>query len=496
MFKEKIQTHMILSRGREVVYLMQSLKEKRNGKRRKLKRRKKKSKRRLKRVRSINKKTETESEEESDSSDSEDSSDSSSQESSEEEKPKKKLTKLKKNVKKIEKKKIKHKEKPTPAPKEAPKPDLFELVDVSDTSQVTNPTPGIDTLQSVFGGQPVAQPMTKPAAHPVPTLESNMFANMNLGGGNQAPTNTAFIQNSNPSLGSNPVNNPLWGTWETQPPPQSDNNVDSAVDMFNNLNINQPTAAPVPSPATTPNEGLDLFSGMTQTQPVSIPTTTTAPGSEGIEGFGEFQDSNPVETLVQAPEPPKKDDAWSMGGELFNLSSLKKDSESNSKLTSHTQKPHQTQEANMLYTKHDNLNSNDIWGSAIRGNSLQNTDFSASAVPGGYVNNSSSTFPNYIQESTGFPSNKQPTGFSSNQQPSGGFPSSTNQYISGFPQNAHASAQNFTNNHPQSNLVGSGFPQTNDQWGNSSGFQNTNNSSGFPNQNLGGFPNANTGGLH
>ncbi len=211
--------------------------------------------------------------------------------------------------------------------------------------------------------------------------------------------------------------------------------------------------------------------------------TAQAPLDTGFGGFGEFQQTPPVQP--PAPEP-KKEDAWAMGGGLFNLSGLKKDSERADKLSSQGPKSHAPQEPNMLYTNKDDLNSNDIWGSAIGGGNQQPTGYGgAPQAPSGY---GGSGFGAYNQPSSGFPSTGQPTGgFPGAAPPSyggaGGFPQAP--ASTGFPSTGFPAAQ------PQNNFGGTGFPQPTAQPNTFPTYQNTN--SGFPQTQPGGFPGSSGG---
>lgn len=398
----------------------------------------------------------------SESEDSDDSSDddSGSEDSSEEEKPKPKKESKKglSNPGKKQSGNNKTSNAKVAKEPEVKKPDLFELFDTNDSK----PAQAQDNMGLADMGLDFGQP----AQTKQPTFNSmNMFENMNVGSGNNQPNNmfSNMAVNSPNTAQTTQFNAPpaSGGGWDpfgsnsqpaTNVPSQSTNNV---MDMFGNMSINQPSSN---TPAT--GGGFNMFEGMSQ-------TSTNNQSKSMVDDFGDFQDSNPP-PAVNKPAP-KKDDAWEMGGGLFNLSGLKKDSEKKDKLTHHVYgKP--APEANMLYTKADDLNSGNIWGSAFGGPSVQHT----APTNFGYAN---STFPTSNQPS-GYTNNQFPTSqpFGGNQY-STGFGGNNMQSNSGFPSSGFPSSGGFPNAQPQ--------PQSN-QWptqgynGNTGGFPSgTQNTSPF-----------------
>lgn len=470
----------------------------------------KKSKKKKKSKNKKKKKSESESEDSDDSSDSSSSeSDSEDSSSDEDEKPPKKSKKVvepkrkggkgkEKEIKqskeaKAVKTKAKQKTKKA-APPPASAPDLFELIDSNDTPQPTQTAQSNDVLGGVFDNQPAPQ-----------NTNANMFDNMNMGNNNQtAPNKFAFPGTSQPQQTNQPPpSTGGWGDWgstnaaapaqtpvQPQAPAQAPSATQNTMNMFENLTITEPQQTQVQQPPAA-NTGFDIFSGMNQGVPQ--PAQTAAPTNTGIEGFGDFQESTPAPQPV-VEEPPKKEDAWSMGGGLFNLSSLQKDSEKKDKLSAHQPPKPQNQEPNMLYTHKEDLNSHNIWeGALAQETASQNTGFAGSS-PSVQPTYGGSAFPNYAQTPPGFPASSQPTGgFQNTNQnfggASSGFPlntgagafgqNNTQGFSSGFPNSGFPSAQ------PQTN-IGGGFPQPNNQWGGAGGFPSTNNP---------GFPNSNTGGI-
>ena len=422
------------------------------------------------------KKSESESSDSSDSDSSEESDKSDSDESSEEEKPKKKSKKSQGLSKPKESKNGKTKKEEKVEKPSAPKQDIFEMIDTTDEpapASTGNQGSGLEGLGLDFGSTP------QPAAQPTSQVSSDMFANMNFGNPppqqNTQSTGNDMFSNMNVA-GGNAQQPQSWGAWGSQPQQPAaaqQTPVQQTTDLFGNMSLNQPQ-----NPPTQQNSGFDMFSGMSQPAQQTAPPVQSQSSTSGGD-FGAFQESAPAQT---APTKPKKDDAWSMGGGLFNLSGLKKDSERQDKLTSQnknkTASPYK--EPNMLHTKGMDLNNDNVWGSAFgqssSGASAQaNTNFGFSGSSGsGFQAQSNSGFPSSgAQMSTGFGGNTQWNAGSNQNNFSSGFGQQNNQFSSGFP------SSGFPGSQPQPSQQNSGFPGGN-QWGQSQGFPSSgNNSSPF-----------------
>ena len=83
------------------------------------------------------------------------------------------------------------------------------------------------------------------------------------------------------------------------------------LDLFSGTTMAQ---APAPAQAQPPTGGFDLFSTPSAPQPAPVPEP------QQTEQFDDF-----VEAKAPEPAKPKKDDAWSKGSSLFDLSNLKSD---------------------------------------------------------------------------------------------------------------------------------------------------------------------------
>lgn len=402
------------------------------------------------------KKSKTKKKSESEDSDDSSDDDSGSEDSSEEEKPKPKKE-SKKGLSNPARKQSGNNKTNNPKVVKEPevkKPDLFDLFDTNDSKPAqTSDNMGLADLGIDFG---------QPTQNKQPAFNNmNMFENMNVGAGNNQPNNmfsNMAVNNPNTTqpttFSPTPASGSAWDPFgsNSQPvnsvPSQSTNNV---TDMFGNMSMNQSSNH---APAT--GGGFNMFEGMSQT-PLNPVANSNQPKNL-VDDFGDFQDSNPPQA-VNTPAP-KKDDAWEMGGGLFNLSGLKKDSEKKDKLTHHVYgKP--APEANMLYTKADDLNSGNIWGSAFGGSTAQHTaptnfgyassTFPASNQPSGYTNNQ---FPT----SQPFGANQYSTGFGgNNMQSNSGFPSTGFPASGGFP---NAQSQPQSNQWPSQgyNTNTGGFP--------------------------------------
>lgn len=306
---------------------------------------------------------------------------------------------------------------------------------------------------------------------PAPAADiSNMFANMNVSSTQPQGFGTATTSWSS------------WGTASTQPgAPVS--NITNTVNLFGDMNINQPvTQSKQDSHATAT---FNLFEGMTQ-KTATVNSAFAAPASND-DGFGDFVGGSSGPAPAAVPPKPKADDPWAMGGGLFNLSSLKKDSEKKDKLH---YGDHASPEKNLLHTKGEDLNK--LWSSAGTSHTSgygHSTGYSGAST--GYGITPPTTFPTYNQNySTGYGG---ATGFPSTA--SSGFPAASgsvfggyNAPSSGFPATGFGGASTF----PQTNAAwpsSTGFPtQTNQAYAgggfgqypsSSSGFPQSNNSTGF-----------------
>jgi hypothetical protein len=418
------------------------------------------------------KKTKKKSESEDDSDDSSDN-ESGSEESSEEEKPKpKKNTKkgLSNPAKKqpASNKTIKKVVKVVKEP-EVKKQDLFDLFDTNESPPVQSAVnSGLAGLGIDFG-QPA------PNTHRAPN-NTNIFDNVNIP--SNMPVTNVSIQPAPVNTAPAPVAGGGWDPFgqsnQTAAQPTFNNPNPSANDvmnMFGNMSMSQPNNS---TPAT--GGGFNMFEGMSQTTVnrendlCFNSNVNTTPSQPQVDDFGDFQDSNPSPVVQKAP---LKDDAWGMGGGLFNLSGLVKNSEKKDKLSSHQNQYKPSPEKNMLHTQADDLNSGNIWSGAFGGPAQQhpaqpnyggaNPMFPTSNQPSGYsYNQNSNQFPNGQQ----FGSNQYSTGFGGNNMqmnsgyPSGGFPTS-----GGFP-----SSGGFPNAQPQAQA---------NQWPTQG---SNNNAGGFPTQ--------------
>jgi hypothetical protein len=437
-----------------------------------------------KKAKKTKKKKKSESESEDDSDDSSDDK-SDSEESSEEEKPKKEIKTSKAKAKKETKKGLSNPAKKQPASNktikkvvkepEVKKQDLFELFDTNESPPVQSvDNSGLAGLGIDFG-QPA--PNTHRASN-----NTNIFDNVNFGGGNNQPTNiSSNMPVTNVNIQPAPVNTApapvAGGGWDpfgqsnqpaAQPAAQPTFNnpnpsANDVMNMFGNMSMSQPINS---TPAT--GGGFNMFEGMSQTAVNSNVNTT--PSQPQVDDFGDFQDSNPSPVVQKAPP---KDDAWGMGGGLFNLSGLVKNSEKKDKLSSHHTQYKPSPEKNMLHTQADDLNSGNIWSGAFGGPAQQ------------HPSNQHPAQANYGGANSMFPTSNQPSGYSYNQNSNNQFPNGqqfgSNQYSTGFGGNnmqmnsgyssgGFPSAGGFPNAQPQ--------PQAN-QWPTQG---SNNNAGGFPPQ--------------
>lgn len=450
---------------------------------------KKKSKKQKKK-----KKSESEDDSDEDSDDSDKSSEEESdEESSEEEKPKKKS-----KAAGISKPKTKHSEgskQVTQAPKQPPKVeakkqdpnDLFDLLDTNDTPapQPTGASSGLDNLGLDFG-QPVStqqhqaqstsgmfQNMSVASSQP-----NDMFANMYV-----SSSSTPQTQNTQAASWSQ------WGASQSQQPGNSSvSNITNTLNLFGNMNISQPVSQSKNDSHATAS--FNLFEGMSHSSshaaPQPIHSHRTPLQSTPSDDFGDFQDSNAAQ---QKPVKSKTDDAWAMGGKLFNLSGLKKDSERQDKLASgHKHSP----EKNVLsFNKGEDLNT--LWSHAL---GEQTTGHGASHGSGmstggsGYGQSNfgfgGSSFPTSGQQNNNYGGNSSgfSSGFGQNNQSYGGGYGQTSQPTGGFGQSNQSSGGFGQSNQSYGGGFGSfGFPNSQPQQNFSSG---TSGSTGFPSSS--GFP--------
>ena len=114
----------------------------------------------------------------------------------------------------------------------------------------------------------------------------------------------------------------MGGTSNQSQASPSISNVTNTINLFGNMNITQPVNQSTSSSQATAS--FSLFDGMTYpSSSQAIPKATiqaksTQEKSGLLDDFGDFQDS-----AVQKPVDPLKDDSWSAGRHLFDLSNLK-----------------------------------------------------------------------------------------------------------------------------------------------------------------------------
>lgn len=443
---------------------------------------------------SSKKKKKSESSSEEDSDDSSESDASSDEDSSEDEKPKKPKKKESKGISQPKRnqkggKKESKKQAPAPAPAAASKGNVLDILEDAPTSTAsTQPaasSSGLDVLGLDFGSsQAPAQPQ------PVPQ-STNMFENMNVGSTpTQAPTQMdTMFSNMNAPATQPPATNNNWSNWaatqqtqQPQAPSPPVSNITNTVNLFGNMNISQPvTQAKQDSSASA---SFNMFEGMSQ---------SSAPAQANVQDDGDFMGFQDAPGSITTQAAPKKDDAWAMGGGLFNLNSLKKDSEKQDKLAFGGNK--QSPEKNMLYTQGENLDN--AWGAQQNSGFAGNSGFGGAPAP--TSNYSGSGFNQQTSgASTGF-GVTPPTEFPTN--------SYNNSYSTGFGATGGANTQGFNTNQ-NTNLAGGatnsgfggGFPQTNQPTnsGFGGGFPTQNQAPQWPNQNnnsAGGFPQTNNQGF-
>jgi hypothetical protein len=444
---------------------------------------KKTSKKETKKKTHKKKKSESEEESNSENSDEEESSEEDSSEEEENPKNKKKAKagglskpKTKGDKSKADKKEVRFVENEKP---QAKKQDLLELIDTCEAPVQETSASATTGLEGLYFGPP-SQPTSQ---------SQNIFANMNIPASNQPNINIPpsnqnnMFANMNFAASSQPQRTDVngWSTWGVPQQPVQQNIQPPAAsgmtDLFGNMNLNQAPTQPAPKQPTS--SGFDMFSGMNQTQLAS--TQSASPNL--LDDFGEFQDSEPVAPQPQA-EKSKKDDAWAMGGGLFNLSGLKKDSEKKDKLSSSKKVTHH--DNNLLHTKGENLDS--VWGAAYSSSSTgYHMGGPTMGTSSGYNNSGFGGNTGFGQSSSGFGGSNQgfSSGFGGNSSSISGFDGGSS-FVGGFGAGSNSI----------SGFSSSGFPNQQQNYSNNSGFssantqsqQNTHGTWGF-NQGNSGFPN-------
>ena len=271
-----------------------------------------------KKPKSKKKKSESDSSDSSSDSDESSSSSEDSNEDSDDDKNKQKNNKSKeilkpkesnqnkdlKSTKKDAKKEVKFTEQPQR------KDDIFYLLEVEDSSnhQSEKNNQNMDVLELNFTQLSINQ------------NNQNMFQNMNV-----TTNQNNMFASSQPFANQNQENSMSWMVGGNSTPAQSspfDLNTASTSNSFGNANIDQPPSQPSSNSQATAN--FSLFDGMSfapSTQPVPMMTVQTKKPQETmnlIDGFEEFQES-----AVQRPSEPLKQDSWSIGRHLFDLSNIK-----------------------------------------------------------------------------------------------------------------------------------------------------------------------------